>query len=232
MAAVTHRVGTADTGNTPNTSGAFTPAVGDLLVVLIVASESVTDPAASAVSSSAGITFSQVTRATYRTSLDSIYMFVANTLVTAAVSQTVTYNPADTASGTVISVCSVSGMKRTGLNAIRQFAKQDNQAALGTPAPSFGLSVLTGNVTLGLVGNNSNTASVGAPAGWTEASDTGYATPTTGSEYVFRDSGFTGTTVTWSSTSPSTFAAMILELNTSEKDPYKPDMQRAPVLAQ
>lgn len=233
MATVTLEINTPDTGNTPNTSGAFTPATLDLLIVIIAASETVTDPAASALTSSVGLTFSQITRATYRTSLDSLYMFVSNTLVTAAqaISQTVTFTPADTASGTNISVVSVTGMKRSGLNAIRQFAQQINQAA-GTPAPAFALAALTANAAVGAVGNNTNPATMTPPAGWTENGDLGYITPTTGLEHASINSGFTGTTVTWGSASGSTFASIIVELNTSEKDPYKPEMQRGPVLAQ
>lgn len=214
MAAVTHRVITADTGNTPNTSGAFTPALDDLLIAFVVASATVENPGA-LTSSIGGFTFSLVTNALYRASSNTIYVFVADALVSSAVSQTVTFDPVDTASGTVIAVASVSGMSRTGALAIRQSAKQENQAASGTPAPAFSSAALTDNPTFGVVGNETNPAGMTEPTGWTEGGDTGYVTPTVGAEYVYRDSGFTGTTITWGSASASAFGSIIVELDTS-----------------
>lgn len=225
MATVTHRVITADTGNTPNASGAFTPSLNDLLIAFVVASATVQDPGALA-SSIGGFTFSPILRATYASSVNSIYAFVSDALVSSATSQTVSFDPADTANGTVIMVCSVSGMSRVGTAAILQSAKQDNQAATGTPAPAFSANALTGNPTLGVVGNESNPAALTEPTGWSEGGDTGYNTPATGAEYVFRDSGFTGTTITWGGTSASAFGAIILELDTSAAATGKPQFHQ------
>jgi len=206
------------TGTGPYTSAAFTPAAGDMLVVMAA----VSDTAATAtLSSSVGTTFSIIapfSTAAYRTSLDRVYVFIANTYST-AVSQTVTISVSgDPGTGACIAVLAVQGMKRLGQGAVRdgQAARQQNQAGGGTPAPAFASAVLTANATVGVIGNNSNPAAMTPPSGWTEGStDGGYATPTTGFEYVFRASGFTGTTVTWGSTSASTFASFILELDTS-----------------
>lgn len=215
MAAVTHRVSTASTSNvTSYASGAFTPAVGDLLVVFVVASATVA--AGSVRGTGAGLTFSKVTSFVKASSADTIYCFVADAFVTAAASQTVTFDcTGDAATGAIIEVASVSGMTWKGLNAIRQSAGQSNQASGGTPAPAFASAALTGNPTLGVVGNATNAATLTPPTSWTERADTGYATPTTGCEYVSRDSGFTGTTVTWGSTSGSAFGSLIIELDAS-----------------
>jgi hypothetical protein len=214
MAACTHEVDTADTGNTPNTSGAFTPVLGDLLIVFIVASATVTDPASSALTSSVGMTFTQFLRAQCAAGVDSIYGFVSDALVTNAASQTVSFAPADPANGTNIIVCAVAGMTRVGLAAVRQSAKQDNQAA-GTPAPAFAAAALTGNPTLGCIGNASSPAGLTFPASWTEGADIGYSTPPTGAEYIFRNSGFTGTTITWGGASATAFGSIIVELDSS-----------------
>lgn len=213
MATVTHAVTTPDTGATPNTSGAFTPSLNDLLVVFVVASQTVQETAA--LTNSAGLTFTQFLRAAYATNVDSIYGFVSNALVSSASSQTVTFDTdSDASTGTVISVFGISGITRTGLSAVLQSAKQDNQAA-GTPAPAFSSSALTGNPTLGVIGNDTNPAGLTEPGGWTEAADTGYGSPTTGGETVYRNSGFTGTTITWGGASATNFGAMIVELDTS-----------------
>lgn len=214
-ATVTHEIITADSGNTPNTSGAFTPALNDLLVVCAVGS--VTGAAtATMVSSVGGFTFTQILNVPYAADVNMMYCFVSNALVSSATSQTVEFAPqGDIANGSVIAVEAVAGITRTGLNAILQNANQANQAASTTPAPSFASSALTGNPTIGFVANNSNPAGLTGPSGWTEAGDTGYTLPTTGAEIVFRNSGFTGTTITWGSTSATVFGSIILEIDTS-----------------
>lgn len=216
MAACTHQIGTADTGATPNTSGAFTPALNDLLVVFAQASATV--EATATLTNSTGLTFTQFLRAAF-SAADSVYGFVSDALVSSAVSQTVTFDTAgDPATGSTIFVCAVAGMSRFGLDAVKQSAKQDTGTGGTTPAPAFGASCLTGNPTLGCVGNKSNPAALTPPTDWTEPAttgDLGYDAPTAGGEYVFRDSGFTGTTITWGSTSATAFGAVIVELDAS-----------------
>jgi hypothetical protein len=221
MATCTHAIGTADTGNTPNTSGAFTPALNDLLVVFVVVSGSVGSSSAS-LSCSTGMTFTPIQAENswvlFASSANGVMCFVSDSLVSSAVSQTVTTSPSDAGTGSIIFVCRVSGMTKTGATAIRQVAIQENQAASGTPAPVFSAAALTNNPTLGFIGNNSSPAGMTPPTGWTEPAttgDLGYGSPTTGGAYCFRDSGFTGTTITWGSTSASVFASIIIELDAS-----------------
>mgnify|MGYP001167294179 CR=1 FL=1 len=215
MAAVTHRVSTASTSNvTSYASGAFTPAVGDLLLVWVSAAATVA--AGTLTGTGAGLTFTKVTSRVHAGSLSTAYLFIANALVTAASSQTVTFDcTGDAATGCVIQVASVSAMIRTGTNAVLQSSGQDNQAAATTPAPVFGASCLTANPTLGLVYNETNPATMTPPTSWTERDDTGHATPAKGAEYVSRDSGFTGTTITWGGTSASAFCSIGVELDTT-----------------
>jgi hypothetical protein len=212
-ATVTHRVSTASTANASSyASGAFTPAASDLLVVFVFASDTV---AAGGMTDSQTLGWDKITSGLVRTSLDTMYVFVSRA-TTAASSMTVTFTcTGDAATGAVIEVASVSGMSRVGALAVLQSAKSENQASGGTPAATFGSSALTGNPTLGMVGNATNPATLTTPTNWTERADTGYATPTTGMEYVSRDSGFTGTTITWGSTSASAFGVLIIELDTT-----------------
>lgn len=216
MAACTHGVTFTSTTNAATyTSGAFTPAAGDLLVGLIRAGATKVVPPNATLSTSLGVTFSYIARRTFRTSSDSLYLFVADTFAVAS-SQTATFTcTTDNANGINLFICRVSGMSRTSGDAVRQSSGQDNQAAGTTPAPVFTAAALTGNVCLGLIGNASNPAALTFPTSWTEQVDTGYATPTSGAEYVTRDSGFTGTTVTWGSTSATAFGSLIVELDTT-----------------
>lgn len=213
MATVTFKVNTASTTNASSyASGSFTPVASDLLVVFVHASGTVTD---AQMLSSTGILFTQVAAFLDATSVNRVYCYVAGSLAT-AVAQTVTWSYTGTAaSGAVIQVYAVAGMTRLGTFAVRQSAGQSNQAALGTPAPTFGVAVLTGNPALGAIGNSTNPATLTPPTSWTEGADSGYATPTTGLESVFISSGFTGTTVTWGSTSTTAFGSLIVELDTS-----------------
>ncbi len=217
MATVTHEIGTADTGVTPNTSGAFVPVVGDLLIVFVVVSDSA-DTGIGSLTGSLGLTFTLIQTATYRTSLDKIFVYVSDALVSNAASQTVTWNGvSDEGTGSIIFVEAVAGMSRVGLDAILQNTRQNNQAA-GTPAPVFAANVNTNNVTIGVIGNSTSPAGLTPPTSWTEPAttgDLGYSNPTTGGEVVFRNSGFTGTTITWGSASASAFGSLIIELDTS-----------------
>lgn len=215
MATVTHHVSTADTGASPNTSGSFTPAADDLLAVFVVASG--TDGLNATLTGSGGLSFTKIASAAYGGGIDRIELWAANTLA-AASAQTVTWeDTVDQSSGTVISVFSIAGMTRTGSSAVRQSAKQEEQGGGGTPTPVFASACLTGNPTIGCVANHTNPAGLTPPTDWTEpvGGDVGYASPNTGAEVVFRDSGFTGTTVTWGGTSASAFGDLIAEFDTS-----------------
>jgi hypothetical protein len=218
MATCTFAVGTADTGATPNTSGAFTPAVDDLLVAFIVASGTTQATATLTSSLGGGFTFTQFAKAAYSASANSVYGFVANQLVSSATSQTVTFDTAaDGATGTVIFVYRVSGMSRVGLNAIRQSAVQDNASASTQVIIGLGAVCLTGNPTLIGVGNSTSPAGIAPQTGWTEpaSGDLGYSTPTTGGWVCHRDSGFTGGTLSSSTNSASVWGGIAAELDTS-----------------
>lgn len=215
MASWASGVSTNSTSNTNSyTTGNFTPSVGDLLVGFVIATATVA--ASPTLSNSAGTTFTKVGSYVKATSADTLYLFVANSLVTSATLQTCTFDcTGDNATGCNITIARISGMSRTGLDAIRQYNGQSNQAA-GTPAPAFSSAALTGNLCMGFVGNATSPAGLTIPSGWTgEMTDTGYANPTTGAEGAYVNSGFTGTTVTWGSSSASDFCSLIVELDTT-----------------
>lgn len=209
-AAVTAGVSTTSTSNvTSYASGSFTPAANDLLVAFVFATATV---AAGSMTDSQSLGFTKVGTGTGGSSLDTLYCFVANKLA-ANSAMTVTFDcTGDAATGTVIFVARISGMNRTQGAAVRQFAHQDNQGS-SIPNPAFNASVLTGNPTLGLVSSsNANPPTITPPTSWTEQVDTGFASPTAGAEWVSRDSGFTGTQITWGGATTAA-ASIIIELN-------------------
>ena len=207
------------TNTTSYASNAFTPATNDLLVIIVATSNSVEPTAGGACTDNQGGTYYLAEFSLGSASTSSNYIFIREQLAS-AVSHTATFTcTGDPAGGCVVLIYGVSGMSRTGSSAVRQKGKEDNQAAGGTPAPAFPASALTENPTIGMVGNDSNPAGLTPPTGWTNPTtpdfDVGYANPTSGGHGVHRDSGFTGTTITWGSTSASAFGDIIVELDTS-----------------
>jgi len=217
MATVTHLVTTPDASNTPNASGAFVPASGDLIIVFVSKEASVAMASADLTSSVAPTGFTLIRTHLYQSSAAIFGVFVANSLTVDTTSRAVTIAAGtDAAAGTNIAVFSVSGMTQVNSLAIRQQGGQSDQTAGGTPAPAFPGAALTANACLGAVVNATNPAGLTEPSGWSEGSDTGYTTgQVNGIETAFRNSGETGTTITWGSTSATAFASIIIELDTS-----------------
>lgn len=190
---------------------AFTPAASELLMVFVRSGETA---AAGVLTSDVGITFTNVARTDLNGGVDFIDTFVADSLTTAVPTILTWSCTGDNANGRFCCGFRISGMTRTGLSAIRQFKEQENQAA-GTPAPVFDAACLTGNLTCAVAGNLNNSSGLTGPSGWTLRVSSGYNTPTTGIYTSTRNSGFTGTTVTWGSASATVFGAIIVELDTS-----------------
>jgi hypothetical protein len=213
MAAVV-AAGTAT--NTVNNSAVtvpgFTPTSGDLLVAVALVTG---QGSGGTFSDNRSLGWTNIITAVKNTSGDSVVLAVANSLA-GALSTTVTFTPAGgpTSSGVSISVMRVSGMSRTGLSAVRQSAKADNQPQT-TPAATFSVAALTANPIIGAVANQNNPAGITPPSTWNEIHDQGYASPNSGLETVAKDSGFTGTTVTWGFISASALCCLIAELDTS-----------------
>lgn len=192
---------------------AFTPAANDLLVVLGIVTGTA---AAIVVTDDRGGTYTTILTGTPEGTHKS-FIAVRNSLA-AALSTTITVAcTGDAGTGCGARAFRVAGMTRVGSGAVLQSAKQDSQSATGTPAPTFGSAVNTNNPTIGGVFNATNPAGLTPPTGWTEdpTPDLGFTSPTTGHEYVFRNSGFTGTTVTWGSASDTAFCDLIVELDAS-----------------
>lgn len=194
-------------------SASFTPAVGDLIVV-VTGHSGYTGSVAPTDDNSDGFgTYSLAKSSMCRSSADRVQIWVRDALVGAAAATVVSIAPGTTTGGGLRPL-KVTGMSRAGASAIRQVGGQDDTAA-ATPAPSFPGAALTTNPLVGLVMNASNAAALSAPSGWSESFDQGYNTPTSGLECVTRDSGETGTTITWGSSSATAFGSVIVELDAS-----------------
>jgi len=215
-----------------NKSVAPTLVVGELIVVV---------QAHSAVTSGLGITDNQsgtyVQLGSYalnRSSADSLSIWVRTALVSSAVAHSISTTGATASTGGGLCAIRISGMTKAGSSAVKtsvggtaQFAKQENQAT-GTPAPVFPQTPSAEDLCIGAVLTQSNvTTNTVPPASWAELQDLGYNTPTTGIEIASRDSGQNAATVTWGGATPTGFASVVVELDTTGAVP--PSLTMPPI---
>lgn len=216
MATVTHRVVTPSTSNvTSYASGSFTPSVNDLLIVMVYATATI---AAGSLTGSTGPTFTKI-----RSNADALgatlYLFVANSLITSATAQTVTFDcTGDAATGAIINVASVSGMSKTGTSAILQSTSATHVTS-SVPTSTFTSTTNTNNAIItvyGCLDPVATPASAGVPSTFTSGTvtNTTIGSPFARSEYAYKNSGSTITAVTWSSNTSAGLSSSI-ELDTS-----------------
>lgn len=218
MAAVTFAVSDPDTtaaSSYPILT--FTPAVDDLLVVCVsfAGSDTTTGAVFDCTDDQSG-TYTKVAEAHRDANQHGMAMFVRDQAVTSAVGHIVTVTcTGDPATGNITDVYRVAGMTKYGATAIKQFATQSN-VGNSVPEPVFGASVLTGNPVIGMAANNNGTTpTFVVPSGWTEGAQSNHLTPNHVMQSVYRDSGFTGTTVTWGSLISLQYADIVVELDAS-----------------
>ncbi len=213
-AAVRTSVANGATNGTGNRTVTIVPAVNDLLVVFCTVSGNTNTSPTMTDNNGAG-TYSLIQTALWSTSTNTMSSFVRDNLMVNTTSTVITCVSGSNTAGELV-VYAITGVTRTGALAIRQNARQENQAS-GTPAPTFASAALAANMCLGAV-TNLTTAPIETPpitgGTWIEDQDASQATPTTALETVNSAAiGFTGTTVTWGGASGSAFASIILELD-------------------
>jgi hypothetical protein len=200
------------TSGSGDRTATITPAVGDLIVVFAGFRGITGTPTADATDDQGG-TYTLVESAFWGASGSEAFFLVRDTLVSSAVAHLVTVSGVSSTSGNVVPV-TIAGMTKTGATAVLQSKALENQSGT-TPSVVFDAACDTANLTLGAVFDNLNPPGQTAPTGWTEREDAGQVTPNNGIQVVTRDSGFTGTTVTWGAAESGVYGAMIVELDTS-----------------
>lgn len=197
---------------TSNRTATITPAVGDLLVAVVcVAANTNSTPTCSDNNGSG--TYDRILTADFAISAVNyrLSVFVRTALMANTTSTVVTAATGSNTSG-VVHVLAFSGMSRAGSSAVRSQGQQNNQAA-GTAAPALNQGALTSNPTL--VGIGSGDTSTTAPTNWTERQDSSQTNDTVALETATRDSGFTGTTITFGAAQSTVFASFAIELDGS-----------------
>ena len=200
-----------DTAGSGDRFAAITPAVGDLIVVFCgVRANSNATPTCS---DDQGGTYTLIDAGIWGTGSTQSF-FVRDSLVSSAVAHTITVATGSNTSGNVVPVA-IAGMTKTGATAVLQTAAVVLGSGGGTPAPAFAAACDTSSVILGCLSDNINPPGQTPPTGWTERQDIGQSTPNNGMQVVTRDSGFTGTTVTWGAAEAGVSRAVVIELDTS-----------------
>lgn len=218
-----------DAGGTWNTTAGnktvvATPAVGDLVVVVAgMSGWAAADNINVADNNSDGLgTYTKYGTASAPLSQQggtacALFFFVRNKLIGSATSTTFTATiTGDTGGG--LTVLRFSGMTRTGPNAVRQIIGQSTQTE-NPPSIAFNVATLTANPIILAVMGEDNPPALTPPTGFTEADDTGWATPTTGIEVCWDDSGNTASSYAWSAGALTDHNEIAIELDTSAIPP-------------
>ena len=215
MAAYARSTAGGGSGGTGNRSVTVTTAVsGSLLVAFVSESANLNTTQTMSDDHADGLgAWTRIGTALWGSSLNNSAVFVRNSLLGSTdTSFVVTCESGSNTAGEIV-VVEITGMSLAGSSAIRSSGSQADQASGTTPAPALNQSALTGNVTLAAVMSGDTTTS--EASGWTERQDVSQANPTTALEVCTRDSGFTGTTITFGATCATTFAAWAIELDGS-----------------
>lgn len=142
-----------------------------------------------------------------------MWISVRNALVGSATSTTFTAtNTGDTGGG--LTVLRFSGMTRTGSAAVRQ-SKGESAQTENPPTITFDSTTDTNNpIVLACMGED-NPLAITPPTGFTEADDTGWATPTSGVEVCWDDAGNVATLFSWTGGAVTDHNDGGIELDTS-----------------
>ncbi len=209
-----------DAGGTWNTTAGdktvtATPAVDDLIVVVHGMSGWASgDTSVITDNNSDGLgAYTLVTTSNGGGTSGALWISIRNALIGSATSTIFTVtNVGDTGGG--LSVLRFSGMARTGVSAARQ-VKGESAQTENPPQITFPAVALTENpIVLGVLGED-NPPALTAPTGFTEAEDTGWATPTTGVEVCWDDAGNTASNYAWSGGALTDHNEVGVELDTS-----------------
>lgn len=197
MAAVT------SLGNTWNTTAGnktvtATPAVGDLIVVVHGMSGQAGADDSVITDDNSGGTYTKYNAAPLSSgggTQGALWISVRDSLIASATSTIFTAtNSGDTGGG--LTVLKVTGMTYAGAQAVRQVTGESSQTE-NPPSIDFSTNTLTGNpIILGCFAED-NPAGITPPTGFTEHTDTGWATPTSGVEVCSVDSGQTSSSYGW-----------------------------------
>jgi hypothetical protein len=198
-----------------------TPAVGDLIVVIASSSGLAGGTTAVTDDNSSG-TYTQVdSDRTGFSTTGVLTVWVRDQFIAAASSTVFTIAQVGSTGGGGV-VLRVAGMQRLGSVSVRGNGGQSTGTAGTTPAPVLSVTPLTSNPIITAVSNGTAGGGTTARATYTDAAVTGYSSPATGLDVCYLNSGETTATITWGSTTATTFASVAIELDAARVPYFKP----------
>lgn len=206
MSTVANGVGTQSTANTTTyTTASFTPTAGDLLVVVVVASDTATD---GTLIDSQGLVWELVD--SHTTFTTNRLMIFAARQPAAASAMTVTWDcTADAATACIIQVVRFVGSG----GYIRQVATLNSGAGTTTPTCTFPVACLSSSSIIFIQANLSNPHGMTKPASpYLVLVGAVTTTPTTSSYIAYRNTGETTDTITAGGTSATDWVSVAVEV--------------------
>ena len=205
------------TSGTGDRSATFSPAANTLLVAF--ASVSGNTQTAPTMTDNQGGTYTLVGQAYWSGGSNNMFAFVRDSLVATKISTKLTLDT-DTNTAGEIEILAFTGMTKTGAAAVRQIYGAGNQTPMTEPTVFFTSNVNSSDPTITAVASADVSGLGSVPAtGWSERKDTYQSSPTTGLETATKDSGFSGSTITYAATTDTSYAVMGIELDTSTGSP-------------
>ena len=141
-----------------------------------------------------------------------LWISIRTTLI-GAVAVIITETPTGS-TGSGLTAYTVAGMTRTGADAALQNNGESTQTE-NPPVIAFGNATLTANPIVLAVFGEDNPPALTAPTGFTETFDSGWATPTSGIEVCFVNSGQTASSYSWTGGNLADHNEVGVELDTS-----------------
>ncbi len=199
--------------NAGNKTVTATPAVGDLIVVVIMSTGAgVTLGVTDNNTDGLGAYTAAGANVTHGTNTSKLNIYARNAAVGSATSTVFTAAEAGS-NGGGLAVYSISAAPRFGASAFRSVGSQGSQTLGTTPAPVLSLTPLSGNPIITAVNNGSTPGGVTARTGYTRDVDTSYLNPSTGIDTAWLLKGETSATITWGGTSATAFSSYAVEID-------------------
>lgn len=196
------------------TTAGFTPAVGDLIVVIAASSGLAGGTTAVTDDNSSG-TYTQVdSDRTGFSTTGVLTIWVRTALIASAVSTTVTAAQVGSTGGGLVPL-RVKGMTLTGASAVRSNGGQSTGTGGTTPTPTLNQLPRALNPIIVACANGDNGTSVTLPGGlptYSGSLASGYNTPATGLCFGWTDMGERRDAIPFGATSASAYASVAIEL--------------------
>lgn len=186
----------------------FTPSGSAVLVIEACPTGSISSTAF--IDSSAGASLTWTLKTSENNGTDACYLFWAKTPASPSASTFRFNTNGANATGMAMAIKEWTGSDVTTADPIRQAVANSGGSST---APTWTVTAMsTNNGYASYFRSTTNPPAVTAPTSWTRDTNSGYATPTTGTSSASRAGGETGTTITWATTSATAWRGLAYEV--------------------